>query len=252
MNKIAILYTTFLRDELIYKTIPHILENMSNKDCLFIADQGEQSEEKDNFYNSLPKSKVKQWYLPYDCGLSYARNFLVNKAKSMFFDYCLLTSDSIKIKTSLSELDFAFEFLKSNKDYGIIGLKINNRISWEKLIRLDEKENKFIIKNATETIEFLDEKFLRCDIVRNFFIAKIDALLSVGWDNDLKLGEHEDFFWRLKIKTFWKVFYTDSYEGDYIICRPEKYQQLRKRMYKDYIPLLLKKYKLKEWIRDER
>ena len=36
------------------------------------------------------------------------------------------------------------------------------------------------------------------EIVLNFFAARTDALRAVQWDAELKVCEHEDFFWRAK------------------------------------------------------
>ena len=39
---------------------------------------------------------------------------------------------------------------------------------------------------------------LTCDLVTNFFVAETSVLRAVRWTDSLKLGEHEDFFLRLK------------------------------------------------------
>ncbi len=36
------------------------------------------------------------------------------------------------------------------------------------------------------------------DIVPNLFLARTSSLLKVRWDGRLKLGEHEEFFLRVK------------------------------------------------------
>lgn len=38
----------------------------------------------------------------------------------------------------------------------------------------------------------------RYDFVLNFFLARTEMLRSVRWDSELKICEHEEFFWRLK------------------------------------------------------
>lgn len=251
-NRVAIIYTTFLRDNLMYKTVTSIVENLSDRFVLFIADQGYKTEEKQQFYESLPKNKVCFWFLDFDCGLSFARNFLVKEAKNRGFSFCLLTADSILITTPLENISFGIDFLDLNKNYGILGFKLNNRIKWEKLLRKNCLNDKFVIKNADEYLNLADQSYLRCDIVRNFFLAKTECLTSNIWDNELKLGEHEIFFWNLKTLTYWKVFYSDLYEANYIKdSENTEYQKMRKRLYKQFIPLMLKKYHLNIWLGED-
>jgi len=251
MAKIAILLTTFLRDDLLYSTVQSILINMSKDSILLIADQGEHSTKKDEFYQSLPTDKVKHWYLPFDCGLSYSRNFLVDQAYKMHYSYCLLTADSIEFIQPMEELEIVIQFLNEHKHYGIIGLKLNSRTGWEKLIRLSIKQDRFIITDAYEYKKFNNSDFLRCDMVKNFFLAKTEVLYWHKWDNRLKLSEHEDFFWRLKQTSFFKVFYNESYGANYINCKPLKYNQMRQRLYAEFHPLFLKKYNMKYWLKQE-
>lgn len=252
MNKIAILLTTFLRDELMINTVNSVLKYMSEDNILLIADQGHPTEEKNYFYQSLPKEKVKSWYLPYDCGLSYSRNFLVEKARELQYSYCLLTADSIELIQPIKDLDLVINFLEEHRDYGIVGLKLNNRVSWEKLICLSTEKDRFRIINAYEYKQFMESEFLRCDIVRNFFIAKSEMLYFHKWDNNLKLAEHEDFFWQLKLTSFYKVFYNESYSANYINNKPSAYNIMRKRLYSEFNPLFLKKYNMKYWLKEDK
>ena len=95
--KIAIGITTFLRDNLLYKTIQTIVDSYT-KDCIvLIADQGYVDSEKDitiDYYKS--QIPLRYYPLAFDCGLGYARNYLVQKAFEMNIPYCLVMSDSIQ------------------------------------------------------------------------------------------------------------------------------------------------------------
>ena len=73
LPKIAILMTTFLRNELANKTIQTILPQLSDDCILLIADQNkpEQQLTLDSNWNHIFYCS-----LPYDCGLSFVRNYL--------------------------------------------------------------------------------------------------------------------------------------------------------------------------------
>ena len=121
--KIAILITTFLRDNLLYKTIQTIVDNYT-KDCIIlIGDQGYTNSEKDitiDYY----KSQIPLEYYPlsFDCGISIARNFLVQKAFEMNIPYCLVMPDSIQFIESYN-FESLFEDLDDNI---IINFKLKN------------------------------------------------------------------------------------------------------------------------------
>jgi len=49
------------------------------------------------------------------------------------------------------------------------------------------------------------------DFVPNFFLARTDSLLKLQWDNNLKVGEHEEFFLRFNSGNFRAAYCTALY-----------------------------------------
>jgi hypothetical protein len=239
-DKIAILYTTFLRDELMQQTITSILDNWKHYYVLLIADQGHKTEKKDEFYQSLPKDNVFQYYIPFDSGLSFGRNFLVDKALEYNCNFSFLTADSIKF-TSKYRLEPYMNFLQSNSNYGIIGFELDNRLPWEYNMK---KTNTFELRPSGEFIEYEYLRFKKIDICRNFFLAKTNVLKAVGWDNNLKMAEHEDFFWRVKTEGNYSVFFNNIIQARYISYPAGEYNGYRiENMYK-HSTTTCKKYNL--------
>jgi hypothetical protein len=113
---IAICIPTFLRDNLLYKTIQTIVESRTQDSIILIADQGYSSTEKiinmDYFKSQL---SLEYYQLPFDCGLATVRNFLVQKASEMSIPYCLMSIDSIQFKET-----YTFEPLFKDLDNNII------------------------------------------------------------------------------------------------------------------------------------
>jgi glycosyltransferase involved in cell wall biosynthesis len=132
MDKIAILITTFLRDNLLYKTLQSIVDNYSDNLIILIADQGYHSQEKDTtieYYKS--QIPLEYYQLPFDCGLSFARNFLVQKVSEMNIPYCLISADSIQF---INKYNFQsiIDFLESNSSYGLVGFDLEeSKCPWE-------------------------------------------------------------------------------------------------------------------------
>jgi len=205
MNKLAILITTFLRDNLLYKCIQSIVDNYP-KDCIvLIADQGYVDFEKDisiDFY----KSQIPLEYYPlaFDCGLSVARNFLVQKAFEMNIPYCLIMPDSIQFTES-----YNFEPLFVDLNNNII---IN-----------------FKLKNVEPTP------------LKDIFLAKTN-LISDLWDNELKIYEYQLAFTEC-IKRGYKIVWNEDYNFKKINSRSnEEYQTYCKRI-KEYKKLTEQKLK---------
>lgn len=193
-NKLAILYTAYLRPELEEITIKSILENMDLEYMhLFI---GNQSYNLSKVYyeilkNSQYANNIHLYSLPNDCGLSYARNFLVERIHESNINYILLTADSIKIIEPLNKLYPVINFLNSFWP-SIIGLNLKNRVNWNRNIILDNELKSYILlpinKNDYRVYdEIYNIGLQKCDVVSNFFLSKTKTLINNPWDSDLKL-----------------------------------------------------------------
>jgi GT2 family glycosyltransferase len=199
MNRIAIIITTFNRDELLANTVANILNYWNPDYRLFIGDQSP-NDGKTQLY-----ADFMYYDLPYDCGLSYSRNFLVQKAYDMGFKYVLLSADSIQFT---QECDFRpiINFLESNQNYGVVGFELlNSKCPWE--YYLEKKDNALYYIKSNDYFTYNNINFKKVDICRNIFLAKTEIILNL-WDNEQKLSEHTLAFWNLKQKGY-KVFWTD-------------------------------------------
>jgi hypothetical protein len=203
--KIAILITTFLRDNLLYKTIQSIIDNNPGNYMVLIADQGYVDSEKDitiDYY----KSQIPLEYYPlaFDCGLSIARNFLVQKAFEMNIPYCLVMSDSIQF----TEV-YNFEQL------------------------FNQLDNRIIINFKLKNIESI--------ALKDIFLAKTN-LIGDLWDLEMKIYEYYLAFAEC-IKRDYKIAWNEDYNFKKIKSRStEEYQSYCKRI-KEYRKLSIQKIK---------
>jgi hypothetical protein len=106
-----------------------------------------------------------------------------------------------------------------------------------------------LLENNTITYERVtndtNSKFVKCDMILNFFIAKTDKIIEYGWDNDLKLAEHTAFFFEHKGKL--NVGYTQEIsinhqkilEGDYVKFRTRAKNFLNEWMKKKNIDQII-------------
>jgi len=250
---IGIIYTTFLRDELMYRTIQSILDNWNKDYMLFVGNQSfKDSDNTDGFRELHDNIKnphyhpIEYFNLPYDCGLSFARNFLVKRAYEQGFKYCLITADSIEF-TSNYNFEPIIEFLEQNNKRAIVGFDLRGRVYWTCDMKLIPDKHFLLDMPQREPILYRDIKFQSCNVTKNFFLAKTEALVNIGWDNNLKLSEHEDFAYRVK-QADYEWFYTNIVSANYIDNKPLEYMQLRQRMSNEFREILKKKYNISGWV----
>jgi hypothetical protein len=194
--KIAILITTFLRDNLLYKTIQTIVDNYTKNCIVLIADQGYADSEKDITIDYFASQISLEYYkLSFDCGLSVARNFLAKKALDMQIPYCLVMPDSIQF----AEV-YNFEQLFNQLDNRII---IN-----------------FKLKNVEPTT------------FKDVFLAKTNLLVNL-WDEEMKIYEYQLAFSE-SIKRNYKIVWNEDYNFKKIKSRTTKEYQAYCKRIKDY------------------
>jgi hypothetical protein len=257
-NKIAIILTTFKRPTLLKQSLQSIVDNWPKSDecVLLIGNQcmkddvllAEESYHiiNDFILNNADKC-IKHIQLEYDCGISKARNELINRSKLMNCDYTILTADSICCDGSLLNLSFLLSQMV-DQSYDLVGFNLQNRVNWEGWITLNKEERVF-------ELDFIDPKdketnlIAPCSIVRNFWIAKTSTL-CVDYDEELKMVEHEIFFYQYN-KAGYKVGCTNFVQGSYIKEETQNsdYFNIRQKNFREGKQKLLKKYNLNSWIK---
>lgn len=249
MRKIGIILTSIERPQALKMSIESILAVWQDNWVLFVGLQDDYESQSFGIMSKIiednPDKAIRLYDLEYDCGISKARNELINKALLWDCEYILLTADSILFDKSMEdvvgaalEMDIA--------GYKLCGLNLNNRIPWEADLDL--------IPEQSFQLDFIDprQKLIRtlvdCDIVRNFWIAKTEALVKVPYDEQLIMCEHEDFFWRFARQGF-PVCCTNLCSGTYNKTEntPE-YDKIRSNNFRIGQQRLKDKYSLKTWV----
>jgi hypothetical protein len=243
--KLAVLITTFLRDKLLCKTLQSIVDFYPTGTLVLIADQGYNDDEK-NINIDYFKAQVPCEYhrLPFDCGLSYARNYLINRAHELNIPYILMSADSIQF-TQKYDFSIMYRYLESAKENGLIGFELEgSKCPWEYNMRVD-KLGIHLFKSTLYT-SFEQTQFLHCEITRNIFLAKTESMLNL-YDNELKLAEHELAFFDYKNRGY-KVFWTNALKFKRVQnSNTKEYEEYRKR-FNDYRKLLQEKLDISGWV----
>jgi len=243
MVKIGIIITAFERKELLTKCLDSLNKFKPSNCEIIVVDQSKE-------YNGDWICGCRYYKVPFDSGLSYCRNYGVQKAKELGCDYVLIGSDSFLFNESIQKIDKIVDLLKSS-NHSFCGFELINTIcGWEAKMKL--------IENQAFELDFIDKKephqiinnipFWNVDICRNFFLAKIDILLNVKWDENLKLREHEDEFMRIK-QLGYKGLWTNYIIAEKMTDRPNEYKQLRDKNIREGLIYLQKKWNINKWVK---
>ncbi len=257
VSEITFLVKTFERPGCVKRLIRSLYRQYPDAKVI-IADDSEKSC-KEYFSKHYPSKDLTVYELPYDCGLSYGRNYMVDRVQTEYF--CLLDDDFIL--DGKSDVVEALQTLKEH-DMDIVGGYIRQCetvVKWSRWPRVCLRIllGKCWKRNYIGTIRWDREKatlyvdyvtnqfpsFERQDIVLNFFVARTASIRDVNrWDNELKLQEHTAFFTMAKERGL-KVGFTDRMSALHLPVHSVGYRQFRDR---DYFQVFLQKNGIDQFV----
>lgn len=198
MKNIDFLITTFDRYDLLERLLHSIFSYYPNAKVT-IADQSK--EINTEFYNDYVLFNLKVIPMPYDCGLSMARNCLVEKTKRQYkliLEDDFLFNEDTKVEKLLELMDVA----------DIAGGGVYSHGSRLKFEHYFEKKSGVIyqVPDGDKYKEYKGIKYKKTGCVMNFALFNKVVFERTKWHNDLKLREHQHFFFRVKNK----IVFTDD------------------------------------------
>ena len=241
MEEITILIKTFERKKVLIRAIKSVLKFYPNINIIIGDDSKVSCEEE--IKGKFKNKNIKVYNLPYDCGISYGRNFILKKVKTKYF--CLMDDDFVFDKKT--HLEDALNILKE-KNLSIIGGHVRNykiiKNFKDKIIFLIQKILKYeiptnyigkftLLKKDTLKVEYVVHSFpdyTDTEITLNFFIGVTKDILNNLWDEELKLQEHTAFFYKAKKNKF-KIGYTNKLSIRHCPVQNKDYEKKRKRNY---------------------
>jgi GT2 family glycosyltransferase len=170
--------------------------------------------------------------LPLDIGLSAGRNVLLEHVHTPYF---LLLDDDVEFCRSTK-----IEHLIRLVDQGSIDIAAGNCLRTKrKLFFLRTKPQPFhgLFDFRDEELRLVHgnhgqgEGYLLCDIAHNFYVARMDAIRSMGaWDPELRQNEHTEFFVRAHRHGL-RVGYCQDVIIRHWVDRPPGYAAFRNRSF---------------------
>jgi glycosyltransferase involved in cell wall biosynthesis len=143
---------------------------------------------------------VEYHKLPFNSGISYGRNFLIDQVKTEYF---LLLDDDF-IFTEKTNLNTLLNILEHTDIDLVAGnIKENQKLRGLSGIGVMRQEGRTLYITRKAYLAKLPTYYI-CDFVPNFFMANTARIKAAGaWDDELKVQEHWAFFYKMrdKVKT---------------------------------------------------
>ena len=189
--------------------------------------------------------KPQAFNVKYDAGLSFKRNFLIEKTNEPF----LLFLEDDFIFTEKTDIKKLMRINSSLIGAGVVGGgvigKDNKLMCFHGKLSKDE-ESLILDEQEDDFKDILGNKVMKTDIIPNFLLIKRDVLDDIRWDPEIKIhGEHTDFFWRLKQRQI-GVWYVPEINVNHVHGRDDNYEKFRKRS--EFFELMLKKNNVKRLV----
>lgn len=222
--KIDIHITTMERPDCLDRLLKSIPAEVYEQCNVYIADQSMV-----HYAPVIAPTSVAVDLMPYDVGLSYARNYLLTQSMAPFV---LLLEDDFEW-TENTNLDKMLTLMEANNNVGVVGGEVRQHdhpINFE-FFPIVKDGVLYHQPDGDVWSEYKGIRYKQTGCVLNFTLMRRRLFDDIQWDHDLKLREHQDFYLRLWQLRKWRVLYTtESVIND---AKPSKhtpqYQQLKDR-----------------------
>lgn len=135
--------------------------------------------------------------MPFNSGLSKGLNLALAEVNTPF----LMRMDDDELLTRHINLASELRFLHSHPEVDLVGMPcidackpISVKKSIKTYSKFDMREAPLPLKIPNGTV--VDEDHIVFGKVPNIFLARTDSVKKVGWDDNIRMIDHHDFFYR--------------------------------------------------------
>jgi len=229
-DSVTFLIKTFKRQESLERLLFSI-KKYYPKSKIIIGDDGDKKFNT-HYYLDLWKrldmiNKPIAYNFPFDSGISYGRNKLVEFSKT---PYILILDDDFEF-TEKTKIEKMIDVLESDSKIGVVGGVVLDEGQTERNFEhiIEKKGSILYHRNDGDKYFYIKEhKVKETDCVLNFALFRKDVFNDVKWDNDLKISEHNDFYLKMK-ETDWRVIYCPDVKVNHIHKSSREYKDFRNR-----------------------
>lgn len=153
---LAFAISTFNRPQAVVRLV-HSIRDKFGTVPIYVADQSEPDPGLESFCESLDVNYID---LPFDCGVSHARNVMVNAVTEPYFVLC----DDDFIMRADSDFDGALAILQSDPNIGVVGGRLwdhhdgkPHHRTWELVMQYDRR-NRMLLNIPIQNLRPRDRK----------------------------------------------------------------------------------------------
>lgn len=230
--------TAFRRPESLHRLVSSIRQRYADVPIV-VADNGDQPADLTEF------AHVKYLTLPFDCGLSAARNRLIDELQT---PYMMLLEEDFEF-TACTSIERFVDVLESDNTVGVVGGSLIRNGQRLQLARDFELFRDVLYCRPTAPAWQIADggtPYHHTQYVYNFCLFRIDMLTAHKWDESLKLGEHADYYYAVRKRGKWRVAHCPAVSAIHHLERPDNYIAHRQRGNNEFRRTMYLKWGIRE------
>lgn len=146
---------------------------------------------------TLEDDNLKIIQMPFNSGLSKGLNQALAEIQTPF----LMRIDDDELLTRRSDIAGELRFLLAHQDVDLIGIPCVDALKFRSLKKTIQPYFKFTMREAPLPLKIaigtrLDQDHVILGKVPNIFLARTESVRKVGWDDNIRMIDHHDFFFR--------------------------------------------------------
>ena len=135
--------------------------------------------------------------LPFNSGLSYGLNRALEKVETPY----VMRMDDDELLTMKTCLGAQVKFLEMHPEVDLVGFCTLTAIRCKNPDEEVSRFTSFSMKGAPKPLRIphmtqIDGNHFVMGKVPNLYVARTDKVRSIGWDENIRMLDHQDFFWR--------------------------------------------------------
>ena len=135
--------------------------------------------------------------LPFNSGLSYGLNRALEKVETPF----LMRMDDDELLTPLTKVENELQFLYEHPEIDLVGFGVMSTPKCESPLRSSYLYYNQPMNEAPKPLKIphmtgIDEKHVVVGKSPNIFLARTDKIKEIGWDDNIRMIDHNEFFMR--------------------------------------------------------
>lgn len=135
--------------------------------------------------------------LPFNSGLSYGLNRALEQVKTPY----VMRMDDDELLTVRTCLGMQVKFLEMHPEIDLVGFCTLTAIRCMNPDNEVSKFTSFSMKGAPKSLRIphmtqIDGNHFVMGKVPNLYVARTERVRSIGWDENIRMMDHQDFFWR--------------------------------------------------------